>query len=71
MITLDVPGRRLHAEIDEQEFVRRQREWTPPPKRFTRGYGHLLENEITQACDGCDFRFLQADGSQVDDPDIY
>ncbi len=71
MITLDVAGRRLHAEIDEQEFARRQSEWTAPAKRFTRGYGHLLENEITQACDGCDFRFLQSDGSQVGEPDIY
>ena len=71
MITLDVAGRRLHVEIGDEEFARRRSEWTPPPGRFTRGYGHLLENEITQACDGCDFRFLQADGSQADEPDIY
>ena len=70
-ITLDVAGRLLEVDIDEEEFSRRRSEWTQPPKRFTRGYGHLLENEITQACDGCDFRFLQSDGSQPAEPDIY
>ena len=70
-ITLDVAGRLLAVDIDEEEFSRRRSEWTQPPKRYTRGYGHLLENEITQACDGCDFRFLQSDGSQAAEPDIY
>ncbi|MEO2035895.1 MAG: L-arabinonate dehydratase [Planctomycetaceae bacterium] len=71
MITLDVAGRCLTVEVGEDELSRRRTNWAPPPRRFTRGYGHLLENEITQACDGCDFRFLQADGSQDPEPDIY
>lgn len=71
MVTLDVAGRQLSVSVDDEELARRRSEWTPPPRRFTRGYGHLLENEITQACDGCDFRFLQSDGSQAAEPDIY
>lgn len=71
LITLDVAGRQLNVQIDDAELERRRQQWTPPPKRYSRGYGQLLENEITQACDGCDFRFLQADGSQTAEPDIY
>ena len=71
MITLDVAARCLNIDVDEEELSRRYGEWAPPQKRYTRGYGHLLENEITQACEGCDFRFLQSDGSQAAEPDIY
>jgi dihydroxy-acid dehydratase len=71
MITLDVAGRSLQIDVTAEDLANRRRQWTPPPKRYTRGYGHLLEQEITQACDGCDFRFLQSDGSQTPEPDIY
>ncbi len=70
-ICLDVPARRLDVQVDEAELTRRRHAWQPPPKRFSRGYGRLLETEITQACDGCDFRFLEADGSVTPDPDIF
>ena len=71
MIILDVAGRSLQVDVTDEDLAKRRSEWTPPPKRYTRGYGHLLEQEITQACDGCDFRFLQSDGSQAPEPDIY
>ncbi len=71
IITLDVASRQLNIEIDDEELDQRRQEWTPPARRYTRGYGRLLEEEITQACDGCDFRFLQADGSQTPEPDIF
>ena len=71
MITLDVAGRSLQIDVTAEDLANRRRQWTPPPKRYTRGYGHLVEQEITQACDGCDFRFLQSDGSQTPEPDIY
>lgn len=71
IIKLDVAGRSLQIEVTDEDLAKRRSQWTPPPKRYTRGYGHLLEQEITQACDGCDFRFLQSDGSQTPEPDIY
>jgi dihydroxy-acid dehydratase len=71
MIILDVAGKSLQVDVTDEDLAKRRSEWTPPPKRYTRGYGHLLEQEITQACDGCDFRFLQSDGSQAPEPDIY
>ena len=71
MIRLDVAGRSLQIDVTAEDLAKRRSRWTPPPKRYTRGYGHLLEQEITQACDGCDFRFLQSDGSQTPEPDIY
>ena len=71
MIRLDVAGRSLQIDVTDEDLAKRRSQWTPPPKRYTRGYGHLLEQEITQACDGCDFQFLQSDGSQTPEPDIY
>ena len=71
MITLDVAGRRLHLEISDEEMATRKAGWKAPTAKFTRGYGKLYLNETTQAHDGCDFRFLHADGSQDADPSIY
>ncbi|MEJ7592333.1 MAG: L-arabinonate dehydratase [Planctomycetaceae bacterium] len=71
IITLDVAGRRLHLEISDQEFATRKAAWTAPAAKFTRGYGKLYFDETTQAHEGCDFRFLHADGSQDADPSIY
>jgi len=71
VITLNVEARRLDVEVGEEEWSQRRAAWTAPAQRFTRGYGKLLEREITQACAGCDFRFLQSDGSRTAEPDIY
>ena len=71
MITLDVAGRRLHLEISDEEMATRKAGWKAPTAKFTRGYGKLYLNETTQAHEGCDFRFLHADGSQDADPSIY
>lgn len=71
MITLDVGGRRLHLEISDEEMATRKAGWKAPTAKFTRGYGKLYLDETTQAHEGCDFRFLHADGSQDADPSIY
>ena len=71
MITLDVAGRRLHLEISDEEMATRKAGWKAPAPKFTRGYGKLYLDETTQAHEGCDFRFLHADGSQDADPSIY
>src|ERR687887_1412055 len=37
-IELDVPARRLHLDISGAELARRRQAWTPPPRRYERGY---------------------------------
>lgn len=71
MITLDVKNRQLTLQISESEMELRKSQWKQPPARFSRGYGKLYFDESTQAHEGCDFRFLHADGSTDPDPSIY
>ncbi|MCX5556716.1 L-arabinonate dehydratase [Streptomyces sp. NBC_00038] len=66
-ITLDVEGRSLQLQVDDEELARRRAEWTPPPERYERGYGALYSEQITQADTGCDFAFLARPG-KVQDP---
>ena len=71
-ITVDVPARRIHLEIDAAEFERRRAAWQAPPPRYARGYGWLFGRHILQADQGCDFDFLEADfGAPVPEPDIF
>ena len=69
-IALDVPARRIELEVTDEELARRRAEWQPLEKRFARGYGKLFQEEITQAHEGCDFRFLHA-GAPTPEPDIF
>lgn len=69
-IELDVPGRRIHWHVTEAEVERRRAAWQAPAPRFARGYGRLFSNEVTQANEGCDFRFLHA-GPMPPEPDIF
>ena len=46
--------------------------WSPPPRRFERGYGWMFSRHIKQAHDGCDFDFLETTfGAPVREPDIF
>jgi dihydroxy-acid dehydratase len=70
MIELDVPGRRLHLDVAEDELARRRAAWTKPPPRYERGYGALFAAHIGQAETGCDFDFL-AGNAPTPDPEIH
>jgi len=70
IIELDVPGRRIHLRVSDEELGRRRRELPPRVERFVRGYNMLFANECTQADEGCDFKFLRA-GPATPEPDIY
>ena len=71
-ITVDVPARRIHLEIDDAELARRKAAWTPPPPRYERGYGWMFSRHILQADQGCDFDFLETGfGAPVAEPDIF
>ena len=43
--------------VDEREIRRRLAAWTPPPPAYDLGYRALWIDQVTQAPDGCDFRF--------------
>ena len=69
-ISLDVPARTIRLEVSDEELAIRRAEWQPAPPKFERGYGKLFVEEITQAHEGCDFRFLHK-GEPMDEPEIY
>ncbi|MFM1988975.1 MAG: hypothetical protein RJA99_1932 [Pseudomonadota bacterium] len=72
LISVDVPARRIHLEVSDDELAARRAAWTPPPRRFERGYGWMFSKHILQADQGCDFDFLETDfGAPVGEPDIF
>jgi dihydroxy-acid dehydratase len=71
-ISVDVPARRIHLELSDDELARRKVAWQPPKPRFERGYGWMFSRHILQANEGCDFDFLETDfGAPVGEPVIY
>ena len=71
-ITVDVPARRIHLEIGDEELARRRAAWMPPPPRYERGYGWIFSRHILQADQGCDFDFLETSfGAPVPEPAIF
>ncbi|MDP1647496.1 MAG: L-arabinonate dehydratase [Rubrivivax sp.] len=71
-ISVDVPARRIHLEVSDDELGRRRAAWTPPPPRYERGYGWAFSRHILQADEGCDFDFLETSfGAPVPEPAIY
>jgi dihydroxy-acid dehydratase len=57
-VALDVPGRKLELCISADELASRLREFEAPRPHYTRGYGKLFIDHVTQANLGCDFDFL-------------
>ena len=71
-IAIDVPARRIHLEVSDEELARRRAQWQAPAPRWQRGYGWMFSRHVLQADQGCDFDFLERDfGAPVPEPDIY
>ena len=68
-IEIDVPGRRIHLHVDDDELAERRAAWIAPKPKFDRGYGSLFLQHVRQAHDGCDFDFLES-GAETPDPTI-
>lgn len=66
MVELDVPGRRLHLDVSDEELARRKLAWQPPVKP-ERGYVKLYVEHVQQAHLGADLDFLVG-GSGADVP---
>jgi dihydroxy-acid dehydratase len=62
MIELDVPGRRLHLDIDDEELARRLAAWRPAGEavggKIGKGYAWLHQNHVLGADRGADLDFL-------------
>jgi dihydroxy-acid dehydratase len=70
LIELDVPARRIELKVDAAELANRRAAWTRPPARYSRGFGALYLEHVTQADQGCDFDFLES-GAATPDPEIH
>ncbi len=70
LIRLDVPNRRLDLLVDEAEMERRRAAWTPPPRRYHRGWTALYLDHVRQADEGCDMDFLE-NGPLTPEPEIH
>ena len=71
MVELDIPGRRLHLDVSDEELARRKAEWDAPKPHYPRGYGWMYAQHIGQANEGCDFDFLEAGDEDVPEPEIH
>jgi len=69
-IEIDVPARKIHLHVDEEELSRRRAAWKAPPPRYARGYGAMYAQHIGQADEGCDFDFLEG-RAPIAEPEIH
>ena len=69
-VELDVPNRKIHLHVNDEELEKRRAAWKKPEPKYARGYGQLYINHVTQAHEGCDFDFLQH-GAATPAPPIY
>jgi L-arabonate dehydrase len=66
LIELNVPERKLHLHISDEELARRLALWTPPKPPMDSGYWKLYIDHVLQADEGADLDFLVGKrGSQV------
>jgi len=59
IITVNIPDRKLEADISDAELAKRKAVWSAPQVLHTRGYPKLFIREVLQADEGCDFDFLK------------
>ena len=60
-IRLSVKHRSLDLLVDEATIAARRAAWSPAPAP-KRGWDRLVHEQVMQAPDGADLRFLRADG---------
>lgn len=58
IIELDVPNRRLHLHVSDQELARRMTSWKAPEPPLSSGYWKLYIDHVLQADEGVDLDFL-------------
>jgi dihydroxy-acid dehydratase len=58
-IELDVANRRIELCIGDEELKTRLGSFRPRAPKYSRGYGRMFLEHVTQANEGCDFDFLR------------
>ncbi len=69
-VEVDIPARRIHLHVSDEELAARRSTWKPPAPHYQRGYGALFQQHVLSASEGCDFDFLLR-GAPTPDPDIF
>ncbi len=59
MIEMDVPNRRLHVDISEEELAERMAAWQPAHEQAASGYAWLHQAHVQGADTGADLDFLK------------
>ncbi|RYF83454.1 MAG: dihydroxy-acid dehydratase [Comamonadaceae bacterium] len=59
LVELDVPNRKLHLHVSEDELERRRAAWVAPKPPLESGYWKLYVDTVLQADEGADLAFLQ------------
>ena len=66
IIELDVPRKRIHLEVSDDELAKRRKKWKTEMDASRRGYVNLYVQHVLQADKGADFDFLVGkSGDQV------
>ena len=58
LIELDVPNRKLHLDISDEELAARLKDWKAPKPPLDSGYWKLYIDHVLQADQGADLDFL-------------
>jgi dihydroxy-acid dehydratase len=70
LIQLNAAKHSLNLLVPEAELAERRAAWKRPEPKFSRGYGALYSEHVTQAHEGCDFDFLGREG-ETPEPEIH
>lgn len=65
MIELDVPQRKLHLHVSDEELAKRKAQWTAPKPATERGYVSLYIKHVMGSDKGADLDFLQGSSGSV------
>lgn len=66
LIEVDVPKRRIHLHVSDEELEKRRQSWRPPDLGYDRGYARMYIDHVEQAHLGVDLDFLRGNsGSEV------
>ncbi|AWW00245.1 IlvD/Edd family dehydratase [Arcticibacterium luteifluviistationis] len=58
IIECDVPAKKIHLHVSDEELAKRREKWTPIDLEFNRGYIKLYIDTVNQAHEGADLDFL-------------
>jgi L-arabonate dehydrase len=58
LIEVDVPNRKIHWHVSDDEIARRRATWQPIDLGYNRGYTKLYVERVNQSHEGADFDFL-------------